>query len=130
LYAGASVLFKLELVGQSFPLQAPSLILNPTVTISLAIFSVILVLSSSMVLYLYGHGKLAAKVRDRKMITMKQNTDVWGYFAHCASLCFVLALAVVKAPLMHDLSAAYKGSLDGAVLAAGECQRTTFMCDF
>ena len=96
------------------------MILNSTVTISLAVFSMVLILSSAMVLYLYGHGRLSAKIRDRKMITLKQNTDVWSYFAHCASLCFVLALAVVKAPLMHDLSAAYRGSLDGAVLAAGE----------
>uniref|UniRef100_A0A182T1A3 Uncharacterized protein n=1 Tax=Anopheles maculatus TaxID=74869 RepID=A0A182T1A3_9DIPT len=52
------------------------------------------------------------------MITAKHSADVWAYFAHCSSLCFVLALAVVKAPLMHDLSATYRGSLDGAVLAA------------
>lgn len=53
------------------------------------------------------------------MISTKTG-DAWAYFAHCASLCFILALAVVKAPLMHDFSAVYKGSLDGAVLAAGK----------
>lgn len=52
------------------------------------------------------------------MISTKSG-DTWAYFAHCASLCFVLAVAVVKAPLMHDFSAIYRGSLDGAVLAAG-----------
>lgn len=53
------------------------------------------------------------------MISTKTG-DTWAYFAHCASLCFILALAVVKAPLMHDFSAIYKGSLDGAVLIAGK----------
>ncbi|XP_055549066.1 protein tincar [Wyeomyia smithii] len=117
-FAGASVLYKLQTLGQGLPLQAPTLILNGTVTIALTILSVILTIASSMVLYLYGHGKLAMKIRDRRLITDKQSTDVWAYFAHCSSLCFVLALAVVKAPLLHDLSAAYRGSLDGAVLAA------------
>ncbi|XP_053680361.1 protein tincar [Anopheles nili] len=117
-FAGASVLYKLQTLGQALPLQAPALILNGTVTIALTILALILTIASSMVLYLYGHGKLAAKVRDRRMITAKQSADVWAYFAHCSSLCFVLALAVVKAPLMHDLSATYRGSLDGAVLAA------------
>ncbi|KAL9698261.1 hypothetical protein quinque_001702 [Culex quinquefasciatus] len=117
-FAGASVLYKLQTFGQALPLQAPALILNGTVTIALTILAVILTIASSMVLYLYGHGKLAVRIRDRRMITAKQNTDVWAYFAHCSSLCFVLALAVVKAPLLHDLSATYRGSLDGAVLAA------------
>ncbi|XP_049277661.1 protein tincar [Anopheles funestus] len=117
-FAGASVLYKLQTLGQALPLQAPALILNGTVTIALTILGLILTIASSMVLYLYGHGKLAAKVRDRRMIMAKQSADVWAYFAHCSSLCFVLALAVVKAPLMHDLSATYRGSLDGAVLAA------------
>lgn len=61
-------------------------------------------------------------MRDRRMISTKTG-DAWAYFAHCASLCFILALAVVKAPLMHDFSAVYKGSLDGAVLAAGKLIR-------
>lgn len=72
-----------------------------------------------MILYLYGHGRLSSRVRDRRMISTKSG-DTWAYFAHCASLCFILALAVVKAPLMHDFSAIYKGSLDGAVLIAGK----------
>lgn len=78
----------------------------------------LLVISSSLILYLYGHGRLSSRMRDRRMISTKSG-DNWAYFAHCASLCFILALAVVKAPLMHDFSAIYKGSLDGAVLLAG-----------
>lgn len=87
-------------------------------TLALFLLAVLLIISSSMILYLYGHGRLTIVMRDRRMITIKG--DVWSYFAHCASFCFVLAVAVVKAPIMHDLSAAYKGSLDGAVLAAGK----------
>ncbi|XP_058055789.1 protein tincar [Anopheles bellator] len=117
-FAGASVLYKLQTLGQALPLQAPALILNGTVTLALTILALVLTIASSMVLYLYGHGKLTAKVRDRRLITAKHSADVWAYFAHCSSLCFVLALAVVKAPLMHDLCATYRGSLDGAVLAA------------
>lgn len=85
---------------------------------ALYLLAVVLIIVSSMILYLYGHGRLASVMRDRKLITMKE-ADVWTYFAHCASFCFVMALAVVKAPIMHDLSVTYRGSLDGAVLAAG-----------
>lgn len=70
-----------------------------------------------MVHYLYGHGRLSSVVISRKLITMKA-TEVWTYFAHCASFCFVIAISVVKAPLMYDLSATYRGSLDPAVLVA------------
>lgn len=94
--------------------------MNGTVTLSLYLLSILLIISSSMILYLYGHGRLSSRMRDRRMISTKPG-DTWAYFAHCASLCFVLALAVVKAPLMHDFSAIYRGSLDGAVLAAGKC---------
>lgn len=117
-FAGISVLYKLQIVGQSLPLHAPTLLLNGVVTISLFLLSTVLIISSSLILYLYGHGRLSARIRDRRVISSKPG-DTWAYFSHCASLCFVLALAVVKASLMHDLSAAYRGSLDGAVLIAG-----------
>lgn len=118
-YAGVSVLYKLQIVGQSMPLQAPPHLLNAVVTISLYLLSTVLILSSSLILYLYGHGRLSARIRDRRIISTKSG-DNWAYFAHCSSLCFILALAVVKAPLLHDLSSTYRGSLDGAVLVAGE----------
>lgn len=70
-----------------------------------------------MILYLYGHGRLACVIRNRKLITLKGG-EIWSYFAHCASFCFVLAIAVVKAPLIYDLSATYRGTLDGAVFVA------------
>ncbi|XP_063704575.1 protein tincar [Culicoides brevitarsis] len=115
-YAGVSVLYKHDIVADRLPMNAPPLLLNGCVTIALFLLAVLLIISSSMILYLYGHGRLTVVMRDRRMITIKG--DVWSYFAHCASFCFVLAVAVVKAPIMHDLSATYKGSLDGAVLAA------------
>lgn len=105
--------------------QSPSLLLNGTVSLLLYILSIMLIIASSLILYLYGHGRLSSRVRDRCMISTKSG-DNWAYFAHCASLCFILALAVVKAPLMHDFSAIYKGSLDGAVLLAGKLIHCTF----
>lgn len=125
-FAGVSVLYKLQIVGQAMPLQAPALLLNAVVTISLFLLSTVLIISSSLIVYLYGHGRLSARIRDRRIISTKSG-DSWAYFAHCASLCFVLALAVVKAPLMHDLSATYRGSLDGAVLVAGKFLQAIFI---
>lgn len=116
-YAGISVLYKLQ-INNPQSLNFPALLLNALVTISLFIFATILIISSSMILYLYGHGRLMSKIRERDLISIKLG-DSWIYFAHCASLCFVLALAVVKAPLLHDLSTVYRNSLDGAVLVAG-----------
>lgn len=103
--------------------------LNGVVTLSLYLLSIFLIISSSLILYLYGHGRLSSRVRDRRMISTKSG-DTWAYFAHCASLCFILALAVVKAPLMHDFSAIYRGSLDGAVLASGKVNSTAAYAAF
>lgn len=40
----------------------------------------------------------------------------WGYFTHCAALCVLLAIAVCCAPLLHDYTVVYRGSLDSSVL--------------
>ncbi|KAI8121868.1 Protein tincar [Lucilia cuprina] len=109
-FVGISNLFKLQIYSQGQPIQNPGLILNASVTIALFLLSVILILSSSMILYLYGHGRLSAKMRDRSIISFKSN-ESWIYFAHCASLCYVLALSVVKAPLLNDLNATYRYNL-------------------
>ncbi|XP_017139920.1 protein tincar isoform X2 [Drosophila miranda] len=109
-YVGVSNLYKLQIYAEAMPVHQPGLILNGVVTLALYLLATALVLASSMVMYLYGHGRLATRMRDRSIITLKAN-ETWIYFAHCASLCFVLALAVVKAPLLNDLSATYKNNL-------------------
>ncbi|KAM8705938.1 hypothetical protein ACLKA7_010264 [Drosophila subpalustris] len=109
-YVGVSNLYKLQIYAEIMPVHQPGLILNATVTLALYLLATALVLASSMVMYLYGHGRLATRMRDRTIITLKAS-QTWIYFAHCASLCFVLALAVVKAPLLNDLSATYKNNL-------------------
>ncbi|XP_075144961.1 transmembrane protein tincar [Haematobia irritans] len=109
-FAGISNLFKLQIYSEAQPIQNPGLILNATVTLALFLLSTGLMLSSSMIMYLYGHGRLAAKMRDRSIITLKSGQS-WIYFAHCASLCYILALCVVKAPLLNDLSATYRHNL-------------------
>lgn len=118
-FIGISNLFKLQIYSEAQPVQNPGLILNATVTLALFLLSTILMLSSSMIMYLYGHGRLAAKMRDRSIITLKSGQS-WIYFAHCASLCYVLALTVVKAPLLNDLSATYKHNLHCPTFMAGK----------
>lgn len=121
LYVGTSILFKLQVVGQFMTVQnQPSpLLLNGIVTLALTLLAYVLIISSSMILYLYGHSRLSAKIRDCQMITLKDG-DIWSYFSHCASLCFILALSVVKAPIIHDLTVTYRISLDGTVFASSE----------
>ncbi|KAH8295420.1 hypothetical protein KR018_010976 [Drosophila ironensis] len=109
-YVGVSNLYKLQIYAEAMPVHQPGLILNGVVTLALYLLATALVVASSMVMYLYGHGRLATRMRDRSIITLKSH-QTWIYFAHCASLCFVLALAVVKAPLLNDLSATYKNNL-------------------
>lgn len=118
-YVGISNLYKLQIYAEAMPVHQPGLILNAVVTLALYLLSTALVLASSMVMYLYGHGRLATRMRDRSIITLKTH-QTWIYFAHCASLCFVLALAVVKAPLLNDLSATYKNNLHCPTFLAGE----------
>lgn len=121
LHVGTSILFKLQIVGQFMTVQnQPSpLLLNGIVTLALTLLAYVLIISSSMILYLYGHSRLSSKIRDCQMITLKDG-DIWSYFSHCASLCFILALSVVKAPIIHDLSVMYRISLDGTVFASSE----------
>lgn len=121
LHVGTSILFKLQVVGQFMTVQnQPSpLLLNGIVTLALTLLAYVLIVSSSMILYLYGHSRLTAKIRDCQMITLKDG-DIWSYFSHCASLCFILALSVVKAPIIHDLSVTYRISLDGTVFASSK----------
>lgn len=121
LHVGTSILFKLQIVGQFMTVQnQPSpLLLNGIVTLALTLLAYVLIIASSMILYLYGHSRLAAKIRDCQMITLKDG-DIWSYFSHCASLCFILALSVVKAPIIHDLTVTYRISLDGTIFASSE----------
>lgn len=121
LHVGTSILFKLQIVGQFMTVQNQQspLLLNGIVTLALTLLAYVLIISSSMILYLYGHSRLSAKIRDCQMITLKDG-DIWSYFSHCASLCFILALSVVKAPIIHDLTVTYRISLDGTVFASSE----------
>lgn len=121
LHVGTSILFKLQIVGQFVTVQNQPwpLLLNGIVTLALTLLAYVLIISSSMILYLYGHSRLSSKIRDCQMITLKDG-DIWSYFSHCASLCFILALSVVKAPIIHDLSVMYRINLDGTVFAASK----------
>lgn len=118
-YIGAANLYKLQVFSEAIPIQNSGLILNGVVTLALFLLSSALMIASSMIMYLYGHGRLAAKMRDRSLITMK-SSETWIYFAHCASLCYVLALAVVKAPLLNDLSVTYRNNLHCPTFFSGE----------
>ncbi|XP_043289073.1 protein tincar isoform X2 [Venturia canescens] len=139
-YAGMSVLYKIQVVG---PLKVLPLLrhrtvstastissffgdsyflLNPHVTLALFALSSLLVLCSSMVMYLYAHGRFAAflnQERERRIIVAKdsRNGSGWGYFTHCAALCVFLAIAICSAPLLYDYTVVYRGSLDGAIFA-------------
>ncbi|XP_066586279.1 protein tincar isoform X2 [Prorops nasuta] len=139
-YAGMSVLYKIQVVG---PLKVlPALrhrsagtastistifgdsyfLLNPHVTLALFALSSLLVLCSSMVMYLYAHGRLTAflnQERERRVILAKEGREGsgWTYFTHCAALCVFLAIAICSAPLIYDYTVVYRSSLDGAILA-------------
>ncbi|XP_051161493.1 protein tincar isoform X3 [Leptopilina boulardi] len=139
-FTGMSVLYKVQVVG---PLKVlPYLrhraistatttisklfghsffLLNPHATLGLFALSSLLVLCSSMVMYLYAHGRFMAflnQERERRVILLKEGRygNGWGYITHCAALCVFLAIAFCSAPLLADYVVVYRGSLDGAVL--------------
>ncbi|XP_068897552.1 protein tincar isoform X2 [Tenebrio molitor] len=134
-YAGMSILYKVQIVGgwKSLPLlkHEPStlftfskmspFLLNPQVTLALYMMSTLLILSSSLVLYLYGHTRFNAflnQERERKVIMLKEGTsNKWSYFTHCAALCVLVSVGICNAPLLHDYTVLYKGSLDDTTLA-------------
>lgn len=56
--------------------------------------------------------------RGRKVITLKEGSGSrWSYFTHCAALSVLVAAGVSNAPLLHDYTVVYKGSLDDMILA-------------
>ncbi|XP_069698499.1 protein tincar-like isoform X1 [Periplaneta americana] len=125
-FAGVCVLYKVQVVGAADALpplphhtQEPFL-LNSHVTLALFVMSNMLILASSLVLYLYGYGRFNAFLRaerERRVVVLGGGGAGWGYFTHCAALCVLLALAVCNAPLLFDYTVLYRGSLDGAILA-------------
>ncbi|XP_023246352.1 protein tincar [Copidosoma floridanum] len=141
-YAGMSVLYKVQVLG---PLKVLPLLrrraiptasalsnflgdriflLNPHVTLVLfALSSLLVVICSSMVMYLYAYGRYATflnQERERRVILAKESRaedTSWTYITHPAALCVFLAIGICSAPLLYDYSVVYRGSLDGAVLA-------------
>lgn len=124
-FAGVSVLYKVQVVGaaEALPLlRIPQpFLLNAYVTLALFVLSSMLVLASSLVLYLYGYGRFNAFLRterERRVVVLGGASGAsLGYFTHCAALCVLLALSVCNAPLLFDYTMVYRGSLDGAILA-------------
>ncbi|KAL7294943.1 hypothetical protein TKK_0011863 [Trichogramma kaykai] len=149
-YAGMSVLYKVQVVGpmKALPLmrhrQVTTLtngtltgtgstlanllgdrifLLNPHVTLGIFIMSSLLVLCSSMVMYLYAYGRFTMflnQERERRIILSKDtraDDTGWTYITHPAAVCLFLAISICNAPLLYDYTVVYRGSLDGAVLA-------------
>ncbi|RZF42831.1 hypothetical protein LSTR_LSTR003655, partial [Laodelphax striatellus] len=132
-YAGVCVIYKVHVIGptEALPLLQhrstlslgipQHFLLNAHITLGLFLLSTLLVTLSSMVLYLYGYGRLNAfmnRQRSRNVITLSDNVGHgWGYFSHCAALSVLIAMAVCEAPLLYDCTIVYRGSLSCAVLA-------------
>lgn len=98
-------------------------LLDPHITLGMFALSSLLVLCSSMVMYLYAYGRFVGflnQERERRVILPKvsggENAG-WRYMTHPAALCIFLAIAICNAPLLYDHTVVYRGSLDGAVLA-------------
>nr|CAH7721515.1 unnamed protein product [Callosobruchus chinensis] len=134
-FAGMSILYKVHVLGpaKALPLLSHNVriysfagdspfLLNPEVTFAMYILSTLLVLASSIVLYFYGHTRFNAFLnhqRESKLITLKEgagSSQLWSYFTHCAALCVLLSIGVCNAPLIHDYTVVYKGSLDDVTL--------------
>ncbi|KAK3921981.1 Protein tincar, partial [Frankliniella fusca] len=97
------------------------MLLSPGVTLGLLGLGTLLVLASSLVLYLYGYGRLHAFLQTeaaKRVIRVRPRSHGWVCFTHCAALCVLACSCVVQAPLVHDWLLLYRGSLDTAVLGA------------
>ena len=118
-----SVMYKVQLLGpQNVLHKYEPFLLNPPICVLLYVLACVIVTASSCVLYMYGHGKLAAFVateRDKHSIRISSSSasSLWSHFPHCSAMCVLIALAVCNAPLLYDFTLIYKGSLDGAVLS-------------
>ncbi|XP_037093713.1 protein tincar-like [Pollicipes pollicipes] len=121
-FCGFSVLYKIHVYGGAALLRLPDpFLLNAPLTALLYGIASLLVLLSGTTVFLYGFQKLAAFVAThrRQLPEMAEaRCRLWGYFAHSAALCLLLAVGVADGPLLYDLSAVYRGSLDPASLAA------------
>ncbi|KAF7273201.1 hypothetical protein GWI33_014092 [Rhynchophorus ferrugineus] len=133
-YAGMSILYKIHVakLWKSLPLlqhsprlynnfdSATPFLLNAEVTFALFMLSTLLVLASSVVMYFYGHTRFTSflnRQRDKKLITLKTtSSNAWTYFTHCAAFCVLISIGICNAPLIHDYTVVYRGSLDDVTL--------------
>ncbi|XP_030768318.1 protein tincar isoform X3 [Sitophilus oryzae] len=133
-YSGMSILYKIHVANlwTSLPLlqhsprlyknfdRATPFLLNAEVTFALFMLSTLLVLASSVVMYFYGHTRFTSflnRQRDKKLITLKTSSgNAWTYFTHCAAFCVLISIGICNAPLIHDHTVVYRGSLDDVTL--------------
>ncbi|KAK9890752.1 hypothetical protein WA026_012100 [Henosepilachna vigintioctopunctata] len=133
-YCGMTILYKVQIAGvwKSLPLlkhtnfvlmsnRSTPFLLNAQVTLGLYLLSTLLVVASSLILYFYGHTRFNEFLNrecQRKIITLKRDSiNKWSYFTHCAALCVLISVGICYAPLLHDNTFVYKGSLDDITLA-------------
>ncbi|GJQ71262.1 tinc [Trypoxylus dichotomus] len=133
-YAGVSILYKVQIMGglkalpfykhqiakSVFTHNSTPFLLNSLVSILLYILYILLIISSSLVFYLYGHIRFKNFLNQncqRKVILLKEgNTSRWIYFTHCAALFLLIAIGVCSAPLFYDYTIVYRGSLNSTIL--------------
>ncbi|KAL3268994.1 hypothetical protein HHI36_008079 [Cryptolaemus montrouzieri] len=134
-YSGMTILYKVQVAGiwKSLPLlkhtnfalissKSTPFLLNAQVTLGLYLLSTLLVIASSLILYFYGHTRFNEFLNREcqlKIITLKSDIiNKWNYFTHCAALCMLISVGICYAPLLHDYTFVYKGSLDDIILAS------------
>jgi branched-subunit amino acid transport protein len=119
-YCGISVLYKIQVCYGNENNPKQGLLLDAKITLALYALSGILVLCTSLVLYLHGYCKFSSFInreRSKRGEITASREVAWGYFPHCAALCVLIASAVVYAPLLHDSALIYRGTLDTSLLA-------------
>ncbi|KAJ1521188.1 hypothetical protein ONE63_002878 [Megalurothrips usitatus] len=121
--AGAAALRAMRGLGPPGPPGHPdaddALVLSPAITLGLVCMASLLVLASSLVLYLYGYGRLHAFLQTetlKRVVRVRPRSHGWVCFTHCAALCVLVCAVVVQAPLVSDWLVLYRGTLDTAVL--------------
>ncbi|KAI4461529.1 protein tincar [Holotrichia oblita] len=112
--------YKHQIAKSMFTDNSTPFLLNSLVSILLYILYVLLIISSSLVFYLYGHIRFKNFLNQncqRKVILLKEgNTSRWIYFTHCAALFLLIAIGVCSAPLFYDYLIVYRGSLNSTIL--------------
>ena len=141
-YASFSILYKIQVVRpQSYFLRSPNrFALNLSQTIFMSLGLILLIVTSGVLIYFYGHRKYCEWKEEQDRICLRSkpgavsptltSKSVWlTFFPHFLAFAALIMTATTALPIMYDLVLIYCNSFDSAPLV-GASSLVLFLLEY